>query len=95
MLASDFSTLGAYVVYGSGHLAPGSPLFSGVWCFDLDDLKWKGRNVPGMPVVEGGKLGGMLSDRDLLLHASLGKGYEFPDGLTAGSIMTKVVFTQR
>lgn len=58
VFASNFSTLGAYVVYGSGHLTPGSPLFSGVWCFDLDDLTWKGRNVPSMPVVEGGSFNG-------------------------------------
>lgn len=51
-LASGFSKLGAYVVHGSGHLTPGSPLWAGVWCFDLDTLKWVGRNIPSQPMLE-------------------------------------------
>lgn len=50
--ANDFSTLGAYVVHGSGHLTPGTPTWAGVWCFDLDTLKWVGRNVPAQPLLE-------------------------------------------
>lgn len=50
LFATDFSVLGAYVVYGSGHLTPGSPLWAGVSCFDLDDLLWKMRNVPAAPL---------------------------------------------
>ena len=43
----DFSALGALVIHGSGHLASGSPVWAGNWCFDLDNLAWVGRNVPG------------------------------------------------
>lgn len=50
--AANFSKLGAYVVHGSGHLSAGSPLWAGVWCFDLDTLKWVGRNVPSSPLLE-------------------------------------------
>lgn len=52
IFAPDFSTLGAYVVHGSGHLSPGSPLWAGVWCFDLSTMQWVGRNVPGAPILE-------------------------------------------
>lgn len=51
--ASGFSTLGAFVVHGSGHLSRGTALWAGVWCFDLDTLKWVGRNVPSSPMLEG------------------------------------------
>jgi hypothetical protein len=50
--ASDFSSLGAYVVHGAGHQNPGRELFSGVWAYDLDDLTWKGRNVPKPTLIE-------------------------------------------
>jgi hypothetical protein len=52
VLAYDFSNLGAYIVHGSGHLSPGAPLWAGVWCFDLDTLRWIGRNVPSGPLLE-------------------------------------------
>lgn len=52
VLATGFSNLGAYVVHGSGHLSAGAPLWAGVWCFDLDTLKWVGRNVPSEPMIE-------------------------------------------
>jgi acetoin utilization protein AcuB len=48
-------------------------------------------NVRHMPVVENGKLVGILSDRDLLLHAWSGLGYGFPEHLIAADIMTKDV----
>jgi hypothetical protein len=51
--AHDFSDLGAYVVHGSGHLAPGAALWAGVWCFDLDTLQWVGRNIPPVPLLQG------------------------------------------
>ena len=50
--AGDFSTFGAVVYHGSGHLAQGTPEWAGVWCFDLDDLTVKGRNVPSAPLLE-------------------------------------------
>jgi hypothetical protein len=50
--ASDFSNLGAYVVHGSGHQGAGAPIFGGVWVYDLDDLTWKGRNVPNPALLE-------------------------------------------
>lgn len=50
--AEDFSNLGALVVYGSGHLSAGAPLWAGVWCFDLDTRQWVGRNVPSQPLLE-------------------------------------------
>ncbi len=52
-LATSFSKLGAYVVHGSGHLSAGAALWAGVWCFDLDTLKWVGRNIPAEPMLEG------------------------------------------
>lgn len=51
--APGFSALGAFVVHGSGHLSMGAALWGGTWCFDLDTLKWVGRNVPGAALVEG------------------------------------------
>lgn len=51
--ASDFSTLGAYVVHGGGHGgAPTVKDWAGAWCFDLDTLLWAGRNVPANPLTE-------------------------------------------
>jgi lysophospholipase L1-like esterase len=51
--AEDFSTLGAYTIFGSGHLASlTAPLWAGVWCFDLDTLQWTGRNVPPAPLLD-------------------------------------------
>ncbi|MBC7604002.1 MAG: hypothetical protein H7255_15255 [Ramlibacter sp.] len=50
--ASGFSALGAIVFHGSGHLTAGSPVWAGVWCFDLDDLTMKGTNVPSAPLLE-------------------------------------------
>jgi hypothetical protein len=50
--ASDFSDFGAFVVHGSGHQDAGSTLFGGVWVYDLDDLTWKGRNVPSPGLLE-------------------------------------------
>lgn len=50
--ASGFGVRGAYVVYGSGHLAQGTPVWAGVWCFDLDTRLWVGRNVPVAPLLE-------------------------------------------
>ena len=44
-------------------------------------------NVRHMPVVENGRLVGILSDRDLLLHAWSGRGYSFPEQLIAGDLM--------
>lgn len=53
VLATDFSTLGAYTVYGSGHLAsPGAPVWAGIWNFDLDTLQWVPSNLPGAPISE-------------------------------------------
>ena len=51
--AFDFSNLGAYFVHGSGHLPSGAMLWAGCWGFDLDILKWVGRNVPASPLLEG------------------------------------------
>jgi hypothetical protein len=48
----DFSNLGGYVVHGSGHLTQGTPVWGGVWVFDLDSLSWVGRNVPATPLLE-------------------------------------------
>lgn len=51
--AQDFSSLGAYVMHGSGHLTPNtSPFWSGVWCFDLDTRAWVGRNIPAAPLYD-------------------------------------------
>lgn len=48
-------------------------------------------NVRHMPVVEEGRMVGLMSDRDLLLHAKSGKGYAFPDGLRVADVMAKEV----
>jgi hypothetical protein len=49
---ADFGTDGGLAIFGSGHLSPGSPLWAGVWVFDLSDRAWKGRNVPSEALVE-------------------------------------------
>jgi acetoin utilization protein AcuB len=48
-------------------------------------------NVRHMPVVEEGRMVGLLSDRDLLLHAKSGKGYTFPEGVRVGDLMAREV----
>lgn len=49
---AGFGSDGGYAVYGSGHLSQGTPLWSGVWVFDLATLGWLGRNVPSQPLLE-------------------------------------------
>jgi len=48
----DFGTRGGYVIHGSGHLTLGTPVWAGVWVFDLETLQWVGRNVPAQPLIE-------------------------------------------
>lgn len=48
----DFGVSGGYAVHGSGHLTTGTPVWAGVWVFDLDSLQWVGRNVPAEPLLE-------------------------------------------
>lgn len=50
--AKDFSSRGAMVIHGSGHLSQGAPVWAGVWCFDLSTLRWVGRNIPSAPLQE-------------------------------------------
>lgn len=52
--APDFGPRGGYAVHGSGHLTPGSPIWAGVWVFDIASQLWVGRNVPTSPLVETG-----------------------------------------
>ena len=52
VFASGFGARGADVVHGSGHLAAGTPVWAGVWCFDLESRLWVGRNVPAAPLLE-------------------------------------------
>ena len=52
--APDFGTQGGYVVHGSGHLSADSPIWAGVWVFDVATLTWVGRNVPSQPLLERG-----------------------------------------
>ncbi len=59
----------------------------------LDRMKRHG--IRHLPVVEGDRLAGILSDRDLLLHAWSGQMHSFPDDLTVRDIMTKDVVTAR
>lgn len=55
--------------------------------------RMKAEGIRHLPVVENGKLVGILSDRDLLLHAWSGRTHEFPEDLTVGDVMTKKVVT--
>lgn len=48
-------------------------------------------NIRHMPVVEEGRMVGLMSDRDLLLHAESGKGYAFPKGLRVADVMAKEI----
>ncbi len=59
----------------------------------LDRMKRHG--IRHLPVVEGNRLAGILSDRDLLLHAWSGHSHEFPDDLTVRDVMTRDVVTAR
>lgn len=52
----DFGSMGGYVVFGSGHLSAGQPLFAGVWVWDAGTATWVGRNVPPTPMIEGSTL---------------------------------------
>lgn len=51
--------------------------------------------VRHLPVVTDGRLAGILSDRDLLLHAWSGQVHDYPDDLTVGDVMAKNVVTAR
>ena len=51
--APDFSTYGAFVTHGSGHLAVGQPLYMGACVFDLDTRMWVMRNMPSSAHTEG------------------------------------------
>jgi hypothetical protein len=50
--SKDFSSRGAYTIHGSGHGSQNEAGWGGVWHFDLDDLTWKGSNVPPEPLLE-------------------------------------------
>jgi hypothetical protein len=54
----DFGTMGGYVVHGSGHLTNGTPLWAGVWVYDIGARVWVGRNVPPAPLIEDSWLNG-------------------------------------
>lgn len=49
--------------------------------------------VRHMPVIDGDRLVGLLSDRDMLLFAESGKGYAFPKGLLVETLMAKNLIT--
>lgn len=50
--APDFGAQGGYVVHGSGHLTVGTPIWAGVWVWDVATTTWVGRNVPAAPLLE-------------------------------------------
>jgi hypothetical protein len=52
MFAPDFGAAGGYVVYGSGHLAQGSPLWAGVNVFDFASRQWVMRSIPTQAILE-------------------------------------------
>ncbi len=49
--------------------------------------------VRHLPVVDDGKLVGIVSDRDLLLYCRAGQTYDFPVGLDVDGVMTRKVET--
>lgn len=54
--APDFSTLGAYVSHGGGHLSPGAQMVQGTFIVDLDTMLWSVRNQPSGLHYEGDEL---------------------------------------
>jgi hypothetical protein len=48
----DFGDKGGCAVHGSGHLSAGSPVWAGVWVFDVATQTIVGRNVPATPLLE-------------------------------------------
>jgi hypothetical protein len=52
VLATDYSTRGALVNHGSGHLSEGTPLWAGVNIFDFDTSMWVMSNVPSQPIIQ-------------------------------------------
>ena len=50
--APEYGTGGGYILHGSGHQAPGTPLWAGVWVFDVASQTWVGCNVPSQPLLE-------------------------------------------
>lgn len=52
--APDFGEAGGFVIHGSGHLSPGTPLWAGVWIWDVATRVWVGRNIPPGPMLESG-----------------------------------------
>ena len=52
VLAKDYSTRGAMVNHGSGHLSEGTSLWAGVNIFDFDTSRWVMSNVPSQPIIQ-------------------------------------------
>ena len=52
VFAPEFGTMGGWVINGSGHLSAGTPLWAGVWIWDVATREWVGRNIPGAPMLE-------------------------------------------
>ncbi len=50
--ASDYGPLGAYSLFGSGHLSYGSPLCAGVGNFNVFTRMWERSNDPTQPLLE-------------------------------------------
>ena len=48
----EYGAQGGYAMLGSGHLSPGSPLWAGLWVWDVATRTWFGYGVPPAPLPE-------------------------------------------